>query len=269
MKKALLFATLVLVTLGSQAQVVYKDAYPDIFIETNGPASSTAHLDLDSNNVEDFTATCVFSHPSNMLYYAEDLLYSTIDSNIIVKDPTQPEVCYAEMMHIGDTVNAAQYWQNPDSCSFLTMPFDWMNNGAYYFVGVRFLINNQHHYGWIRVKVDGFSTNYTAYSNLVIYDWAYETQPDSAIVIGAGWNSVAENTAPLANIFSSAHTITIQPADNSEMHVTVFDAFGKQIAAKENLRGNSSMELPDAAAGIYLVEVKQNGKVLTKKVLLN
>lgn len=267
MKKALLFATLVLVTLGSQAQVVYKDAYPDIFIETNGPANNTVDLDLDSNGVVDFTAYCYWGHPSNNMYEAEARLFSALDSNLVAQDSLYP--CTAARMTFTDTVNASCFGSNFGNCSYVAVREDWMNPGVFFFVGVRFLIGAQNHYGWIRVKTDGFSANYTAYCNLVIYDWAYETQPDSAIVIGAGWNSVAENPMPLANIFSSAHTITIQPADNSEMQVTVFDAFGKQIAAKENLRGNSSMELPDAAAGIYLVEVKQNGKVLTKKVLLN
>ena len=269
MKKTLLFAGLLLLTLCSRAQVVYKDAYPDIFIETNGPANNTVDLDLDSNGVVDFTAYCYWGHPSNNMYEAEPNLYSLIDSNLIVKDPIDPGICIAAMMHIGDTVSSILYWQNPDSCSYLTVQTDWMNPAPFYFVGVRFLIGTQKHYGWIRYKTDGFSTNYTAYCNLVIYDWAYETQPDSSIIIGEGWNGVAENAAPAVNIFSSAHTITIQPADNSEMQVTVFDVFGNRVAAKENLRGNNSIELPEAASGIYLVEVKQDGKVLTKKVLLN
>lgn len=48
------------------------------------------------------------------------------------------------------------------------------------FVGVRFSAADGYHYGWIRV-----STEFPA----LVVDWAYETEPDTAILAGAGIDS--------------------------------------------------------------------------------
>ena len=261
------FLLLLLVSRPARAQVIYKDANPDVFIETNGTGSNTINLDLDSNGVIDFSAYCYWAHPSNMMYEAEPRLFSTIDSNIVMYDSLNG-AAYAAMLQTGHSVGAGPYWQDPSLNSYMTLQYDGQNPGAFYFIGVRFLIGSQHHYGWIRVKTYDFTANYTAYCNLVIYDWAYEAQPDSMIMIGEGWNAVPETSNTTANVFAADHRVCIQPNGNSAMHVTVFDAFGKKVAEEENLQGNSSIDLPGAAEGIYLVKVEADEKVFTQKIYL-
>jgi hypothetical protein len=46
------------------------------------------------------------------------------------------------------------------------------------FVGVRFYIGTEQHYGWVRVNMS------TEMDSMNIVDWAYETQPDSGIIAG-------------------------------------------------------------------------------------
>lgn len=71
---------------------------------------------------------------------------------------------------------------------------NWGGNPKNRYLGVRFLINGETHYGWVRLTVTteprGLSAAITAY--------AYETEPNKRIV--AGVDETAANTSPEADL---------------------------------------------------------------------
>ncbi|MCC8999173.1 MAG: hypothetical protein LM522_06680 [Candidatus Contendobacter sp.] len=94
----------------------------------------------------------------------------------------------ASGVNIESTPPAGQNWQdatdtNRDvffSAGDGTSNWDG-NNSEYGFAGVRFLIGQQTHYGWIRLHVNDPGS-------LTAVCWAYESTPDTAIAAGAGFN---------------------------------------------------------------------------------
>ncbi|MFN3327068.1 MAG: PEP-CTERM sorting domain-containing protein [Bryobacteraceae bacterium] len=54
-------------------------------------------------------------------------------------------------------------------------------NGTPSYLGLRFLISDNDHYGWAKVSV---TTDLNFGSSFTIHDWAYQTQPDTAILAG-------------------------------------------------------------------------------------
>jgi hypothetical protein len=102
-------------------------------------------------------------------------------------------------LNAGDTINDARpYWNHSTYATYYGLlgygsvyyfksyygtsvtPYktggDFMGNDA--FLGVRFYIDDQQHYGWVRLNM---STNS---DEMTVRDWAYETQPDSGIIAG-------------------------------------------------------------------------------------
>ena len=85
----------------------------------------------------------------------------------------------------------------PAECTGQTAYGHWGGNNPDRFVGVRFQIKNQTHYGWVRVNVQ-HSVEFKACRTITatITAYAYETVPDRAITIGSSHASASENIQP-------------------------------------------------------------------------
>lgn len=63
------------------------------------------------------------------------------------------------------------------------------------FLGLRFKINGQFHYGWARITTRG---DFTGHLGLLLTGFAYETQPDTTILAGDTGSSASETSADTA-----------------------------------------------------------------------
>lgn len=196
------------------------------------------------------------------------------DSNGVVVDSTG----YPKQFAQGDTIGPATIsWQdkgtNP-TIGLIYMQMNSLNNstlqyGTWYnmsdkFMGVRFVINGQRHYGWIRMSVDG-------YTALTIKDWGYNPIPDSSIVAGAGWilGVPTVETTNLANIYVANQSIVIQLNNSHKAYVAIYNSLGQKLIESPELFGESPFTMMVDKPGLYVVYVEQDDKMSVRKLIIN
>jgi hypothetical protein len=92
-----------------------------------------------------------------------------------------------------------------DQSSHITWEGQWGNGGKGLnnrYAGVKFMINGEVHYGWIRLSMD--ITNGTPPFNATVTGYAYETIPNKPIIAGATEGSDEEERSPSAAIETPA-----------------------------------------------------------------
>ena len=85
--------------------------------------------------------------------------------------------------------NAEVTYLIPDS--FYVFYENWFANNQH--LGIKFLIDGNYHYGWVRLSINDFSTQYGKIPKLVIQDYAYEATPGATIIINNPTASIAED----------------------------------------------------------------------------
>jgi len=157
----------------SAAKVVYTKTHQVIDRRTAYP------LDMDNNGKPEFiltqTATC-FSYCYNMLeangvnisdsVAHQSFLALALRRGVRI-DSQLAFTYYATMAGVADTNNG-------------THPFGFWVNVKKRYLGLKFEINGQTHYGWARLNVDVNGRNITG----TLTGYAYETIPDKPIIAG-------------------------------------------------------------------------------------
>ena len=172
----------------AQAQVVYTKT--DITI-TEG----FLHIDLDHDGVTDFA---LFNSEFDCCYYYGGRL-------VIFGDRNEAPAVLAKKIGGGASFVDAGSGRLPALATTYATYFgrrirggNWLNVGGKY-VGLRFVLNGQTHYGWIRLSVNGDSHHIPAIT-VKMTGYAYETTPNKAIPAGyrgfASDGSTAETPAP-------------------------------------------------------------------------
>lgn len=128
------------------------------------------------------------------------------------------------------------------------------------FVGVKFNIGGAPHYGWVRVQSTGVG------GDLIIKDYAYNTQPDQPIVAG-DIASIEDKVAAMVDVVCFNNNLKIDlNGEFDKAELTVLSVSGQEVA-KESINTSSyEMSLNSLTTGIYLASVKVDGGVITKRV---
>lgn len=159
-------------------------------------------------------------------------------------------------------VVGTQYVSWPNSTQYNTS-YDLGNFSAGatdQYIGVRFVISGDVHYGWIRVDVgsDGKS--------LTFKDYAYEQTPDTPIEAGS--------TASMASVDELASQVAVRNINNNlninldginNANLAVFGLDGKQYINK-TIGSVDVVSLADLSTGIYMVNVSTEEGTTTKKI---
>jgi len=124
---------------------------------------------------------------STLSIYGPGILRATAGTPITICGNTM-DAHLAQRLALGDSVGPAAMtgstWQTTaDHGGALgATPRHLLELPAY--IGVRFREGADWHYGWIRLESFGYQQpgGFAAY---VVSDWAYETQPNTAIIVGA------------------------------------------------------------------------------------
>jgi len=134
------------------------------------------------------------------------------------------------------------------------------------FLGFRFTDEeNIQRYGWIRCSViDSGRT-------LIIHDYAYEMQPDYPILAGdtISFVNVDEQSSLNATIYSFENNVFININKNSSVHMIIVDLTGNLIAEKEINVQLEIINMNNYPTGIYIVNLDQDDRQLTKKIFIN
>lgn len=281
-------------TKETDSQVVYTDIDPDIILDE---ALESTGLDIDNNGTIDFallnSSFTFFSESFSSYFTRQDILAGPyIPGNAIAGISeyfSSPygggfTLYYPFALSQGSIINNVLSWQNNGQQimgirTFVNyaMPNTWQCANCYWygyfnpetidrFLGIRFIGDfGENHYGWIRcdVKDEG--------RTLVIKDYAYETQPDNAILAGDTLHYVdiiqSENDIG-ATIYSFGFNIYVYLNDTKGMLLKIHDINGKELINKNLFEDNTIINMNGYATGFYILTLNYNHQTCAQMIML-
>ncbi|HKR06243.1 MAG TPA: T9SS type A sorting domain-containing protein, partial [Bacteroidia bacterium] len=128
-------------------------------------------------------------------------------------------------------------------------------------IGIKFSINGQNHFGWIKVEL----LNRQA----IIKEYAYQSQPNVPILACDTTNlatGISENN-PQFNFSQQNNSIHISSFQNlNHANISVYDLLGKEIL-QQPFEGKETTVKIDKK-GIYFVEIKSEKGISRKKIFI-
>lgn len=167
----------------AQAQVIYTDVNPDIYVSGEDYFIDIYELDLNNDGVVDYVL-----RSKNVIHD----LYCSEENSIYVEPNYGNSIAGSpnvKVINSGETIDNALAWKQGGSV--LASHFDqvvcwggsgstwtwssglWLNVNEKY-MGFRFDINGNQHYGWARLS--------TSYSGIVIHEYAYQSTPGAPLI---------------------------------------------------------------------------------------
>ncbi len=268
-------------SLAASGQVVYKDINPDVELGGTVPASfpydSSFALDLNNDGITDFNLKLsIYSQTAqNDLLFKENIdggvnlvnavfTYTIEYVPFVIKlncEDSVPPNAYVYGAHAGDFAfqfaNSAQYaWKN------LTNKY----------VGLKFLIGSEAHYGWLHLDVN------TADSvpNIIVKDFAYEETANKKIeVCDTGFALLVETPVNEGafQIFPNPSTgigvLNLQQPLTGALELKLTDLTGKEIYLGKLQMDGYKTEIPfdfsHVSGGTYFIQLKSGNLLLTQK----
>lgn len=245
----------------AEAQMVYTNVDPDVLINSG----ENYDFDLDSDGNDDFGFT--------------NVLYSGIGAmNVLIEGPggiagyigsilgsTFP---FVSVLDDGDVVDNALNWYSTSGGA----PLLWgsfavvyslgpWNNVTDKFVGLRFKIGADFHYGWARIDV--------SHTTITLKDFAYNATANASLSTDGDVAIQTEenNFIPLTYSIDGGIHISL-PADQQTASVSVYDLTGKMVH-NEIISDQKDILLNNAPKGIYLVEVENGEAQYSTLISLN
>lgn len=244
-------------------QTVYTDINPDVTANTDG---ASYNLDLNNDGHFDFRFDLTVNPGSSSSSGYNKVGITPLDSNMVAASSSGAYI-YPFAMNTGDTVKASLIWKVGSSLSMGS------NFGSSYtygnwpglndrYVGLKINVGGAIYYGWARLDVGDLADSFT------IKDYAYMNAVDQPIVIGLS-TGISEQPVPNnISIYSNRQTIHISSASAAEAVITVMNTGGQKVQESRMHNGSTEITLNDASAGAYLVSVKQDGYMYTKKIII-
>ncbi|GLB48596.1 T9SS type A sorting domain-containing protein [Neptunitalea lumnitzerae] len=256
----------------ASGQIVYTDINPD-----EGGADVVYFLDMNNDGAPDYGFINYMSSSSIYGYtFSFDLLYGIqASSNMIIGSSMSTgsnTIGYPFVLNAGDVISSGNtnwkdnYYQlmNFNSCgSFSGMGgnANWCNETDKY-IGVKFLIGTNYHYGWARFDVSNAHT-------WLIKDYAYNSTPGASIEAGQTSLSVQDNFVTSVNVVALHKTIALSNLPSSSAYKLI-SMTGQVVNSGTTKEASYVIEASNLQTGVYIVEVTDevSGAQIRKKVTL-
>ncbi len=264
----------VLAVAGSaDAQIIYTDVNPDTLMNSTLGSLITYDVDFDNNGITDMSVgTYAYAYGGSNLNYSFNFLspdavsaaIGTIDANYSLPTPTPlASGVFVDPASVNwlDTTASGGTTQFNAATFMGTTLLGTFNTGADAYIGARFLIGANTHYGWIRINVSADCSTTT------VKDFAYKAVPNTGLntgETGLGINEILSSTWSAA---VNGKNIIVKSENDAA--VTIIDVTGREIATGNVENGIATIALPDASTGLYLVRMQQGTSTGSKKVILN
>ncbi len=145
---------------------------------------------------------------------------------------------------------------NYGSCSF----GNWCSVTDRY-IGLRFDIGGNIHYGWVRLDVDADGLNW------VVKDFAYNTVAGQSIVAGQQTLGIEDNQLSDVNISALNKTVVFGNV-NTPSEYSIISMAGA-VVIKGNISDHTTVvEAGSLSSGVYIVELSNDKGIMRKKIIL-
>lgn len=132
------------------------------------------------------------------------------------------------------------------------------------FLGVKFTVGTNTHYGWLRLDMSANADSIT------IKDFAYQATPNTSILAGDTGTAVGlgqQNLKNKFNYFAVNGSIKINSELPSNSTLSIFDLSGKLLQS-EMIGTQKEISIQGKLQGIYIVEIRNSTGVTRKKLWL-
>lgn len=259
MKQISLFIILLFTTYLSNACIVYTNIQPDsvVKMDINTGFGTGATLDLNNDGNAEFQANWIWFQG-----FGWSMFLNGIDTNTAFAQNGNDSLQFGQrilsVLTVGQMINSSSNWgnnQNGLAVADSSRPI-FAGQGDRY-VGVRFNINGQKHYGWILVSFDSSANNRA----LTIKSFAYDNEAGKAIAAGdTGTIITALNLSTTADTVRVNNTLQMQvsttPASNknTSIHWAVNDTTIATVSISGLLTGKSqgsvTVTIIDSCSGL-------------------
>ncbi len=263
--------------------IIYTDI-PDITISSTGTENGAVDLNGDGTNDFNFkTAVVDTSISGTPVNFKGTIVTEAEDANKIIGRTTDllgQKILTADGLSKDDTIGPNETFINTKDPSVYPMLSLYIkgtyalgnigvgdfNTADDSFIGVKFTIGGDPHYGWIRVNIskDGLTC--------IVKDHAYYDEPNKLILAGQSStvNIHEHSTALDANIFSSQQELRIDLKEYSaQVDVKVHSLLGEVVKSSSQMAGKKlKLSVADLRTGVYLVKVNSETKHITKKIFI-
>ena len=270
----------VLASSAVNSQIVYTNVDPDIIIDTasgqyNLDFNADAMIDVTLNvmNVMEFTSIST----STSAVYAGSLAVVTpgIGAGVVSAILGSSSSSYVTAMNNGDLIGTAAVFGGSSMAALaidITITSSsssyQISNGAFLgvtdkFLGVKFLIGTNTHYGWARLDVSANA------DTIRLKDYAYNVAADSPILAGQtlGLDAISvENKVTIKTTLDNA-TINVTP-DLIGGRVVMFNIAGQEIKVVQIIDVNTEILYEGVETGIYTITAQFDGGMVNKKVYI-
>ncbi|TND07610.1 MAG: hypothetical protein FD123_3162 [Bacteroidetes bacterium] len=253
----------------ADAQIIHVDINPDtivhdsVFYDLNMDGAGPAELKFEaveyqaSSAIVYFTQATVQGNPANAvigsLYYGAYPMPFPLNNgdSISASNPDwQAQTVNGGVQYLGVIYSTYNYG-------------NWLGVNDKY-LGVRFMIGTDTHYGWVRISVS------TGSDSITIKEYAYQALPGVGTTAGqlVGIAGHPENNPTY--IFASGNTVVLQNTQVAKGgKVRVLNVLGQPVYETEIIEENMRIGLESQTPGIYFVEVQRADGNFVKKVYIH
>ncbi len=243
----------------ADAQIVYVDIDPDEVYTQN----HDLELDLNNDGIVDFTLLIGdYATPAaaRLLPKAGNEALGSGAGNYF----------YPFALNLNDSISATQAtWNGTLNGSMLTMAWvftggsygNWLNAADKY-LGLRFFIGDNLHYGWVRFDIAADSVGIT----VVFKDYAYNSIPGQGLEAGQMTIGVNEVARLDANIFTANNRLIVKLNQESKGNISVINMVGQTVLSTGISSTDMEIPLDNLGAGIYMVAIQTEHGNITRKV---
>lgn len=258
-------ASVMTVPAAASGQIIYTDLDPDVEIT----AGTLYEMDLNNDGIVDFR----FDVGSNPGVWTKGEVYVSSSQDMNAVDATIGSLgyYYPRVLATSDPIDENNSWLAP--IPYATFVIAYASGAAYGnwggadngYMGIRFDIDGNLHYGWVRLDVaaDG--------SSMTLKDFAYEATAEMGIAAGAMPVGVTNLHQPIeAKIFAAPNKLLTIQLGQSLTHpvLSIYNIVGQKIMQKEIETGTFQEDLSAWATGNYLVNISAKEGTITRKIPL-
>lgn len=265
---------------GATGQVVYTDINPDEVLSIGGTTQYQLNLDGDAATDMIFlmqsgtgVTGSLYGIPYTATYAGGAAAFGTSAATTngwLGNTSSGPfAVPMSSMISSGAAFVQAQGTLGAYITAYLGAPYNMTVNtnagnfiGAEGFVGIRFDISGQTHYGWARVEVAPNGQSMT------IKDYAYESTPGLPIAAGnIGSTDINEHSIEnLISFYNNRNNkITIKNNGVTNAFISVVALDGKLISNKKLNNKIEELDLSTLSNGIYIINITADEGNISKK----
>lgn len=259
---------------GANAQIVYTDVNPDeVHDAVNNGGADFGLLDLNNDQVLDFYVYSIDTTTPTPNTIKTTLVapYGTLGNAVAGDTPSGYD--YAFAMTSGTTIDAATAWIVPAAPGALSMALNvdgafpytsyWANGVTDKYLGLKFFVAGNAHYGWARLDVTADGDVFT------IKDYAFNATPATAILAGqtAGLTENVESTLHFVN--QNDNTVKIMLNGLTDGTITLVSASGQTVSTGKTSSDEYIVNLNGLTAGVYVINAEFAAGRTTKKVIVH